>query len=129
MLLAVPALLLLAALGLGLVPHLADHAVATAATFADRKGYAGAVLEGRHGTVATTIAPAGTLAARLLDLAETAAAIAVGALLLLHNRLRETIAIATASLRRLHSGHVGDQVTWAVFGLAVLAGLSGVALR
>ncbi len=49
--------------------------------------------------------------------------------MLLHNRLRETIAIATAGLRRLHSGHVGDQVTWAVFGLAVLAGLSGIAFR
>ncbi len=128
-LLAVPALLLLAALGLGVVPHLADHAVATAATFADRKGYAVAVLEGHHGTVATPTAPPGTLADRLVDLAETAAAIAVGALMLLHNRLRETITIATAGLRRLHSGHVGDQVTWAVFGLAVLAGLSGIALR
>ena len=128
-LLVVPALLLLAALGLGLVPHLADHAVTTAATFADRRGYAGAVLDGRHVTVAATTAPAGTLAARLLDLAETAAAIVVGALILLHHRLRETIGNVTAGLRRLHSAHVGDQVTWAVFGLAVLAGLSGIAVR
>ncbi len=128
-LLAAPALLLLAALGLGLVPHLADHAVTTAATFADRRGYATAVLEGRHASVATTTAPPGTLAARLLDLAETAAAVLVGSLILLHARLREMITIATAALRRLHSGHVGDQVTWAIFGLAVLAGLSGLALR
>ena len=53
-LLAVPALLLLAALGLGLVPRLADHAVTTAATFADRNGYASAVLAGTHATIATT---------------------------------------------------------------------------
>ena len=128
-LLAVPALLLLAALGLGLVPHLADHAVTTATTFADRKGYASAVLDGRHTTMAITKAPAGTLVARLLDLAEAAVAILVGALIVLHHRLREVIAVATTGLRRLHSGHVGDQVTWAVFGLAVLAGLSGIALR
>jgi multicomponent Na+:H+ antiporter subunit D len=49
--------------------------------------------------------------------------------MVLHRRLWETIAVATSGLRRLHSGHVGDQVTWAVFGLAVLAGLSGIALR
>ena len=128
-LLAAPALLLLASLGLGLIPHLADHSVTTAATFADRKGYATAVLDGRRAPVATITAPPGTLAARILDLAETAAAIVVGALILFHTRLREMIAIATAAMRRLHSGHVGDQVTWAVFGLAVLAGLSGVALR
>ncbi len=49
--------------------------------------------------------------------------------MLLHSRLCETIAIATAGLRRLHSAHVGDQASWAVFGLAVRAGLSGIALR
>ena len=43
--------------------------------------------------------------------------------------MRESIATATGGLRRLHSGHVGDQITWAVVGFAVLAGLSGLALR
>jgi hypothetical protein len=43
--------------------------------------------------------------------------------------LRRTLAAGTGWLRRLHSGLVGDQVTWLAAGLALLAALSGAALH
>ena len=43
--------------------------------------------------------------------------------------LRRALAAGTGWLRRLHSGLVGDQVTWLVAGLALLAALSEAALR
>jgi len=43
--------------------------------------------------------------------------------------LRRTLAAGTGWLRRLHSVLVGDQVTWLVAGLALLAALSEAALH
>jgi hypothetical protein len=43
--------------------------------------------------------------------------------------LRRALAAGTGWLRRLHSGLVGDQVTWLVAGLALLAALGEWALR
>jgi multicomponent Na+:H+ antiporter subunit D len=129
LLLGPPVLLLAAALGLGLVPHLADHTVSAATGFTDRRGYAAAVLDSRRIGVTLPPVPATTLSARLGDLAETAGAVLIAALVLSRSRIQSWLAAATGGLRRLHSGHVGDQVTWAVVGLAVLAGLSGLALR
>jgi multicomponent Na+:H+ antiporter subunit D len=129
LLLAPPVLLLAAALGLGLVPHLADHAVSATAGFADRRGYDAAVLNARRIGVALPPVPATALSARLGDLAETAGALSIAVLVLARTRIQSSLVAATGGLRRLHSGHVGDQVTWAVVGLAALAGLSGLALR
>ena len=103
---------------------------ATAASFTDRSGYDAAVLDGTdHGDVAPNV-PAGTLAAQARGPRRDRRS----------NRRRRVSCscttdcarlslTATASLRRLHSGHVGDQVTWAVFGLAVLAGTERRGLR
>jgi hypothetical protein len=44
-------------------------------------------------------------------------------------RLRRTLAVGTGWLRRLHSGIVGEQVTWLVAGLALLAALGEWALH
>jgi multicomponent Na+:H+ antiporter subunit D len=129
LLLAPPVLLLAAALGLGLIPHLADHAVSATASFADRRGYDAAVLNARRIGVTLPPVPATTLSARLGDLAETAGALSIAVLVLGRTRIQSWLVAATGGLRRLHSGHVGDQVTWAVVGLAGLAGLSGLALR
>jgi multicomponent Na+:H+ antiporter subunit D len=128
LLLAPPVLLLAAALSLGLVPHLADHAVSAAAGFTDRRSYDAAVLDGRRIGVTLPPVPATTLSARFEDLAETAGAVLI-ALVLSRKRMQSSLSVATGGLRRLHSGHIGDQVAWTVLGLAVLAGLSGLALR
>jgi len=44
-------------------------------------------------------------------------------------RLRRVLAAGTGWLRRLHSGLVGDQVTWLVAGLVLLAALGAWALH
>ncbi len=128
-LLAPPVVLLAAALALGLVPHLPDHAVSAAAGFADRHSYDAAVIDGRRLVTVAPRAPGATLATRLVDLAETAGAILLAALILAEDRVRTALTSVTAGLRRLHTGHIGDQVAWSVLGLAVLTGLGGVALR
>jgi len=43
--------------------------------------------------------------------------------------LRRAGAAATGWLRRLHSGHVGDQVTWQTVGTVVVSALRALALR
>jgi multicomponent Na+:H+ antiporter subunit D len=129
LLLAPPVLLLAAAFGVGLVPHLAEHAVSATAGFTNRRSYDAAVLDARRIGVTLPPVPATALSARLGDLAETAGALLLAVLVLSRTRIQSSLAAATGGLRRLHSGHVGDQVTWAVVGLAVLAGLSSLALR
>ncbi len=129
LLLAPPVLLLAAALGLGLVPHLPGHAVSAAAGFTDQRAYDAAVLDGRRIGVTLPRVPTATLSARFGDLAETAGAVLVAILVLSRKWMQSSLATATGGLRRLHSGHVGDQITWAVVGFAVLAGVSGLALR
>jgi hypothetical protein len=44
-------------------------------------------------------------------------------------RLRQALSAGTGWLRRLHSGLVGDQVTWLAAGLALLAALGAWALH
>jgi len=43
--------------------------------------------------------------------------------------LRRALAAGTAWLRHLHSGLVGDQVTWLTAGLALLSALTAAALH
>jgi hypothetical protein len=67
----------------------------------------------------------------LTDLGQVLAALCV-AVIALDRRavwLRRALAAGTGWLRRLHSGLVGDQVTWLTAGLAVLAALGAWALR
>jgi multicomponent Na+:H+ antiporter subunit D len=132
-----PLALLAIGLGLGLTPGLQAHAAAAAASFSDRPVYAAQVL-GTHGSttsasgaVAAAASRAVTLGGVLTDLGQVVIAIGVAALALDRRavRLRRALAAGTGWLRRLHSGLVGDQVTWLVAGLALLAALGGVALR
>jgi multicomponent Na+:H+ antiporter subunit D len=134
---APPLALLAIGLGLGLAPGLAEHAAAAAAAFSDRAAYAAAVLGTRGGPVPTpgTIAvPASASASAggvLADLGQVVAALCVAGIALDRRirRLRRALAAGTGWLRRLHSGLVGDQVTWLTAGLALLAALSGWALH
>lgn len=130
-LLLVPAVVLLAAgLALGLLPDIAGRAVHAASVFSDRKAYVASVIYGKTAATATAVAPPGASLATLLgDGAEAAGAIAFAALLLSAKPLQAAVGTATVWLRKLHSGHVADQVTWSLAGLAALAGLCAIALR
>lgn len=130
-LLLIPAVVLLAAgLALGLLPDIAGRAVRAAAVFSDRRAYEAAVIHAK--AVAATPAPGApgaSIATLLGDSAEAAGAVAFALLLLSATRLQAALGAATAVLRRLHRGHVADQVTWSLAGLAALAGLFAVAFR
>jgi multicomponent Na+:H+ antiporter subunit D len=128
-LLAPPVVLLAAALGLGLVPHLAERAASAAATFADRSGYHAAVFATSGARAPMPLVHTGGALALVTDVGEAAASVLVAALVLSRRQVASALDRATVALRALHRGHVGDQVTWAVLGIAVIAGLSGLALR
>ncbi len=133
-----PSLVLLGlGLGLGLTPGMEEHAAAAAAAFSDRTAYAAAVLGTRSGSVITDgrviipASPAASAGGVLTDLGQMLAALCVAGIALDRRarRLRRTLAAGTRWLRRLHSGLVGDQVTWLAAGLALLAALGEWALR
>jgi multicomponent Na+:H+ antiporter subunit D len=134
----VPPLALLAiGLGLGLTSGLEEHAAAAAAAFSDRAAYAAAVL-GTHGgpvptggAIAVPPSPVVSAGGVLTDLGQVLAVLGVAGIALDRRavRLRRALAAGTGWLRRLHSGLVGDQVTWLVAGLALLAALAEWALR
>jgi multicomponent Na+:H+ antiporter subunit D len=131
-----PLVLLAIGLGLGLTSGIEEHAVAAAAAFSDRASYAAGVL-GTHGSPipprgpAVPADPVASAGGVLTDLGQALAALAVAAIAL--NRraagLRPALAAGTGWLRRLHSGLVGDQVTWLAAGLALLAALGEAALH
>ncbi len=124
-------------LGLGLTPGIEEHAAAAAAAFSDRAAYAAAVL-GAHGGSMTAgggivvpASPAPSAGGLLTDLGQVLAALCVAGIALDRRalRLRRALAAGTGWLRRLHSGLVGDQVTWLAAGLALLAALGQWALH
>jgi multicomponent Na+:H+ antiporter subunit D len=129
-----PLALLAIGLGVGLTSGIEEHAAAAAAAFSDRAAYAAAVL-GTHGgpvpTVGRGVAPAASAGGVLTDLGQVLAALCVAGIALDRRAagLRRALAAGTGWLRRLHSGLVGDQVTWLTAGLALLAALSEAALH
>jgi multicomponent Na+:H+ antiporter subunit D len=132
-----PLALLAVGLGLGLTSGIEEHAAAAAAAFSDRASYAAAVLGTHSGPVSTAAAiavpasPAASAGGALTDLGQVVAALCVAGIALDRRavRLRRVLAAGTGWLRRLHSGLVGDQVTWLVAGLALLAALGEWALH
>ncbi len=132
-----PLALLAIGLGLGLTTGIEEHAAAAAAAFSDRAAYAAAVLGinggsiSAGGTVVVAASPAASAGGVLSDLGQVLAALGVAAIALDRRAagLRRVLAAGTGWLRRLHSGLVGDQVTWLVAGLALLAALGQAALH
>jgi multicomponent Na+:H+ antiporter subunit D len=132
-----PLALLALGLGLGLASGTEQHAAAAAAAFSDRTAYAAAVLGTSSGSTATAssiavpASPAVSAGGVLTDLGQVAVALCVAGIALDRRarRLRRALAASTGWLRRLHSGLVGDQVTWLAAGLALLAALAQLALR
>jgi multicomponent Na+:H+ antiporter subunit D len=135
---ALPPLALLAiGFGLGLTSGMEEHAAAAGAAFSDRAAYAAAVL-GTHGgpvpaggRVVIPASPSASVGGVLTDLGQVLAALCVAGIALDRRAagLRRALAAGTGWLRRLHSGLVGDQVTWLVAGLALLAALGEAALH
>ncbi len=132
-----PLALLAIGLGLGLTSGIADHAAAAAAAFSDRAAYAMAVL-GTHsgsmppgGRIVVPVSPVASAGGVLTDLGQVLAALCVAGIALDRRalRFRRALAVGTGWLRRLHSGLVGDQVTWLAAGLALLAALGEWALH
>ncbi|MGH3195117.1 MAG: proton-conducting transporter membrane subunit, partial [Streptosporangiaceae bacterium] len=132
-----PLALLAIGLGLGLTSGLEEHAAAAATAFSDRAAYAAAVL-GTHGgsmptggRVVVPASPAVSAGGALTDLGQALAALCVAGIALERRAvgLRRALAAGTGWLRRLHSGLVGDQVTWLTAGLALLAALGEAALH
>jgi multicomponent Na+:H+ antiporter subunit D len=118
---------------IGLVPGLRAAVGEAAARFVDRAGYAATVLHGRPSSSAADVAVAPGLTDVLLGLFTATLAVGLAGLALaaprpgLH-RVGEAAGRAIAGLRALHSGYIGDYVTWLVAGAAVLGGLFAVTL-
>ena len=83
------------------------------------------------GGIVVPAAPGPSAGGLLTDLGQVLAALCVAGVALDRraSRLRQALAAGTRWLRRLHSGLVGDQVTWLVAGLALLAALGEAALH
>jgi multicomponent Na+:H+ antiporter subunit D len=135
-----PALvLMLAGLGLALLPHLGPAFQSAAIRFEDQAGYNATVLSGAH--VAHPVAPAAAAPTGVtLSDVLTGAASALGGLLLagaaLYWRrlpvLRRGFEPGTGLVRfadRFQSGVVSDYVTWLVIGVASVGGALAFAIR
>src|SRR5947209_1939655 len=131
----VPAVLLLAAVVVGLIPGAVPGIELAAAHFTDRAAYVGWVL---HGVV--HFAPAATSHVEGFDYlyaaGATAGALGLAALALfgaprLHRLPAMPVRASTAALgvlRELHSGHIGDYIAWWTAGTAALGGASLILL-
>jgi len=128
-----PLALLAIGFGLGLTSGIEEHAAAAGAAFSDRAAYAAAVLDSNGGSIPAggRVVVAASAGGVLTDLGQVLAALCVAGVALARRAvgLRRALAAGTGWLRHLHSGLVGDQVTWLVAGLALLAALGEAALH
>jgi multicomponent Na+:H+ antiporter subunit D len=134
----IPAVLLaVAAVVVGLVPgviHAIEHG---AEHFVDRQAYVSAVLRDTHPHFLEL--PPSKLKPDdfLYGAGSTLLAVALATLALFGRPLAERAPAgpvagarrALGGLRSLHSGHVGDYITWLTFGLAAVGGLFAITLR
>ncbi|GAB7034949.1 complex I subunit 5 family protein [Streptomyces sp. NPDC021749] len=120
--LTVPAVLLAAALAVGLVPGLRTGIGQAADAFTDHAGYLAAVLHGRAAEPVPTPPPHWNAAGVLWGLVATALAAAL-ALGTVRRPVHDEPARWTIPLRRVHSGHVGDYVAWFLAGVTLLGAL------
>jgi multicomponent Na+:H+ antiporter subunit D len=136
LMLIVPALLLLGAIVVGLVPGAVPGIETAAAHFRDHAAYIRWVLNG----AAPHFSPVSHSHVETFDYLYGAAgalgALAVASLTLfgptVHRRVPQTLIgplrAAITGLRELHSGHIGDYVAWWTLGTALLGGASLVLL-
>jgi multicomponent Na+:H+ antiporter subunit D len=137
LMIAVPAVLLAAALVIGLIPGAVPGIEIAASHFTDQASYIGWVLHGG----APHFGPAPTSHIEGYDYlyatGATLGALAVAALGLFGRPLRRRVpdavlrpaVAALGGLRQLHSGHIGDYIAWWTAGAATLGGATMVFLR
>jgi multicomponent Na+:H+ antiporter subunit D len=134
-----PAVLVLAALVIGLITRLGPVIQAAAIRFEDQAGYNATVLAGAHIAHPVAIAAAGPTGITASDVL-TGTGSALGAVFLaflalywrrlpLLRRGYEPGAGLTRPLQRFQSGVVNDYVTWIVLGLACLGGVLAAVVR
>ena len=134
-----PALLVLAAIAVGLLPHLGPVVQAAAIRFQDQAAYNDAVLFGAHVTHPAALYAAESTGITVADVASGAGS-AAGALILaalalyrrripLLRRAGEPDMILVGPVRRFQSGVVNDYVTWVVVGMACLGAALAFSIR
>jgi multicomponent Na+:H+ antiporter subunit D len=131
------AALAVAGIGLSLVPGIEHHAEHAAHRFQDTPGYVAAVLHGKtaHPSPGNFELLKLPTASVLWGIASFVGALALAAIALYRERLENalrTLRPATpvvGALKTLHSGAIGDYVTWLVVGMTVLGGLFAIAVR
>jgi multicomponent Na+:H+ antiporter subunit D len=133
------AVLVAAAIAVGLIPQLGQVVQAAAVRFQDQAGYNATVLAGAHITHPVALAaaePTGvTLSAVLAGVGSAIGALVLAFLALYWRRLPvlrrgyEPGAGLTAPIQRFQSGVLNDYVTWIVFGLACLGGVLAMIVR
>ena len=133
------AVLLAAAIAVGLIPQLGQVVQAAAVRFSDQAGYNATVLAGAHITHPAALAaaePTGiTLSAVLAGIGSALGALVLAFLALYRRRLPllrrgyEPGAGLTGPIQRFQSGVLNDYVTWIVFGLACLGGVLAMVIR
>jgi multicomponent Na+:H+ antiporter subunit D len=120
------AVLAVAAIALGLVPRIDDAAVAAGDSFTDRGVYTASVLAGRDEPVPSLAAPPLRSVDWPLGAASVVGAIAVASVAVRRGRrgaAERALSGAVEWIRDLHTGRIGDYVTWLVAGAALLGGL------
>jgi hypothetical protein len=113
-------------------PSAVAAAPAAAALFADRPAYAAAVLRDRSAPVPHAAPPSGPHGSSYAyAFASVAGALAgAGAALFLRSpRGRRALRPVVDALHGWHSGHIGDDATWAVVGVVVLGWTLAVVVR
>jgi multicomponent Na+:H+ antiporter subunit D len=133
----VPAVMLLGALVLGLIPGAVPGVERYAAQFVDHRLYGAWVLHGAH--VPLPVVPAShiSLADYGYGVLSTVGALAVAAAGLFGYRVRglrespagERLVAAVGVFRGLHSGHIGDYIAWWSAGVSLIGGVCLLALR
>jgi multicomponent Na+:H+ antiporter subunit D len=133
-----PAILVVAAIVVGVIGPLGPAVQAAAVRFEDQAGYNATVLRGAHITHPVALFAAGPTAVTATDvlagLGSVIGALILAGLALYWRRLpllrgyRPSAPLAAAA-RRFQSGVVNDYVTWIVIGLACLGGVFAVVIR
>ena len=128
--------LLLLALGVGVASVSCRAPLAASARCRDSSGYAESVLTGPSGAMPVA-APEGHALEIVRPLVVVALAALLAAVSLLGARIprrdRESWRRVMHAIydvpRRIHSGHVGDYVTWLLLGIAASTGIATLAAR
>lgn len=123
--------LLLGGLAIGLVPDMGRVASDGAQRLLDGSGYAQQLLSNaRPAPLGASAGTSWTTTGIGLGLLSTALALTVAALGLWRRRLAwlNPMGRVMSPLHRVHSGHIGDYVTWMFAGMALLVALIGLPL-